>query len=119
MDSVFGDVLYAYTRAQAIEDGVLADVSDMAKEAGFRVPVAITERLWNTLSADGGGTGQDFKGRLWDVLMTLKFAVAREQRTDTTYFKTKVGVEVLDLWAKCGPGDDAGPVITIMYQDED
>ena len=34
------EIIYAYTRAQAIEDGVLADVSEVAKEAGFRYPVA-------------------------------------------------------------------------------
>ena len=34
------------SRAQAIEDGVLVDVSDIAKEAGFRYPVALTSALW-------------------------------------------------------------------------
>jgi type I site-specific restriction endonuclease len=33
-DPIFGEVIYSYTRAQAIEDGVLVDVTDMAKEAG-------------------------------------------------------------------------------------
>lgn len=35
-------VIHTYTRAQAIEDGVLIDVSEMAREAGFRWPVAVT-----------------------------------------------------------------------------
>jgi len=35
-EDVFGPVIYAYTRAQAIEDGVLVDVSKMAKEAGIK-----------------------------------------------------------------------------------
>lgn len=34
------DVIYAYTRAEAIQDGVLV----RAKDAGFRVSVAVTER---------------------------------------------------------------------------
>ena len=38
---LFGPVIYAYTRAQAIEDGVLADVTETAKEAGFKLPVAV------------------------------------------------------------------------------
>ena len=33
-DPVFGDVIYSYTRKQAIEDGVLVDITEMAKEIG-------------------------------------------------------------------------------------
>ena len=40
-------VISQYTRAQAIEDGVLIDVSKMAKEAGFTIPVAVTAAVWN------------------------------------------------------------------------
>ena len=36
------DVIYTYTREQAIEEGVLIDVSEMASEAGFKWPVAVT-----------------------------------------------------------------------------
>jgi hypothetical protein len=40
------EVIYAYTRAQALEDGVLVDVSEMAKEAGsnsrWRLPSQCT-----------------------------------------------------------------------------
>ncbi|MCF5089180.1 hypothetical protein GIW57_03195 [Stenotrophomonas sp. PA-6-5C] len=38
------DLIHSYTRAQAIEDGVLVDVSDVAKEAGFKLPVAIIRK---------------------------------------------------------------------------
>src|ERR1039458_9449603 len=41
-DPVFGNVIYSYTRKQAIEDGVLVDITEMAKEAGIKYPVAIT-----------------------------------------------------------------------------
>ncbi|MHB1685468.1 MAG: DUF6573 family protein [Bacilli bacterium] len=37
------NIISQYTRAQTIEDGVLIDVSKMAKEAGFTIPVAV----WN------------------------------------------------------------------------
>ena len=36
--TAFGPVLHAYTRAQAIEDGILVDVSETAREAGFKIP---------------------------------------------------------------------------------
>ena len=44
------EVIYTYTRAQALEDGVLIDVSQMAKEAGFRLPAVITADLHATLT---------------------------------------------------------------------
>ena len=43
---LFGESIYRYTRAQAIEDGVLVDVTETAREAGFRCPVAITHAAW-------------------------------------------------------------------------
>jgi len=46
VDPVFGPVIYAYTRAQAIDDGVLVDASALAQEAGIRYPVAVTRGLW-------------------------------------------------------------------------
>ncbi len=45
--TAFGPVLSAYTRAQAIEDGILVDVSETAREAGFTIPVAVTRTVWN------------------------------------------------------------------------
>ena len=45
--TAFGPVLSAYTRAQAIEDGILVDVSETAREAGFRIPVAVTRTVWD------------------------------------------------------------------------
>ena len=44
-ESVFGEVIFSYTRAQAIEGGVLIDVTPTALEAGFRFPVAATAAL--------------------------------------------------------------------------
>ena len=43
---LFGEVIYAYTRAQAIADGVLIDVSELSRDAGFRHPVAMTSGAW-------------------------------------------------------------------------
>jgi hypothetical protein len=43
----FGEVISVYTRAQALADGVLIDAGAMAREAGFRWPVAITAGAWS------------------------------------------------------------------------
>ena len=69
--------------------------------------------------------GQSLTGRLWDVLHMLRLASGRASNTDRVYFQVLVDVqgdgrrELVKLWALCGPGDDARPVITIMLEGED
>jgi hypothetical protein len=40
------DLIHLYTRADAIRDGVLIDVSRVAREAGIRYPMALTAPGW-------------------------------------------------------------------------
>ena len=40
------EIISVHTRADAIADGVLRDVSDTAKERGFRIPFAVTDTIW-------------------------------------------------------------------------
>lgn len=40
------DLIHRYTRAEALRDGVLIDVSQTARDAGFRYPVALTAAAW-------------------------------------------------------------------------
>jgi hypothetical protein len=44
-----GEMISLYTRDQAIEDGLPVDVSAMAREAGFKWPVAVTRRVWDEI----------------------------------------------------------------------
>jgi hypothetical protein len=44
-ESLFGEVIFSYTRARAIADRALIDVTPTAAEAGFRFPVAVTSDL--------------------------------------------------------------------------
>ncbi len=118
------DVIYAYTRQQALEDGVLINVSNMAKEAGFTYPVAVTAALMADIKAiPESKSHQDCVGRLWDVLYMARQAVRRAKSGETelvyrlimhvgrnTYYTVKL---------VCGPGDDAEPVITLMCPNED
>jgi hypothetical protein len=41
-----GDLIHRYTRAEAIADGVLVDVTATAREAGIRWPVVRTWTVW-------------------------------------------------------------------------
>ncbi len=115
--------IVAYTRKQALEDGVLADVSETAKEMGYRFPVAITEGVHNIInpSEELKKEGQSYRGRLWDVLWMCLLAIRRMKDGDTVYFETLFceRKDTEKLWAKVGPGDNGEPVITIMLIGED
>jgi hypothetical protein len=130
-DSLFGTVIYAYTRTQALADGVLVDVTETAKEVGFKLPVAITEALHNRLTptkADAS-IGQTYDSRLWDVLWLAAFTIKLADRgTDTVTFtvvqqevETKSGQPQkvdLRLRAVCGPGDEDKPIITVGFPED-
>lgn len=74
MKSIYGDVIYAYTRKQAIEDGTLIDVSPLAREAGFKIPTALTAAVYGIVeSIPKSKDYQDVQGRLWDVLWMGSF----------------------------------------------
>ncbi len=83
MTELFGEPIHTYTRADALADGTLIDVSETAREAGFRIPVVLTRAVyedcvrWTDADNNRKGTLQDEAGRLWDVLMMAWFAAAR------------------------------------------
>ena len=126
---LFGEVIYAYTREQAIADGVLIDVSKMAKEAGIKFPVAVTSAVWHEYIVPDKAMvefGQDENGRLWDVLWMFRCNALRNSSDlmffEVYFFMDGDGVpkkELVTLKAACGPGDNGEPVITIMKPDED
>jgi hypothetical protein len=61
------NIIYAYTRKQAVEDGEQVDVSTTAAEAGIRFPVFLTRRVFDAyVAVPPNVTGQDEAGRLWD-----------------------------------------------------
>ncbi len=131
-NSIFGDPIHVYTRAQAIADGNLIDVTETAREAGFRVPVAITAAAWADCVAwsaqdNRRQTTQDEAGRLWDVLwmaslaargaggaQQLLFALYRIQRGGRGVRPARTKLRLI-----IGPGDDAAAVITILMHNED
>jgi hypothetical protein len=128
-----GDVIYSYSRAQAIADGVLVDVTDTAREAGFKIPVAITRAAWAdcvewTAEIEARKeTTQDESGRLWDVVW-MAFVACRapgegQRRVFELYRVPREGrgnrPRRVSLAVCIGPGDDHSPAITIMQPNED
>lgn len=118
------DLIHAYSRKEALEDGVLRDVSDRAREAGFRVPVAVTAALWEDITnIPSGRSFQDVEGRLWDVLwMGLRAIQNSKERGSTLRYSLVMPVGARTAYTVklvCGPGDNAEPVITLMRPEED
>jgi hypothetical protein len=144
MDELFGEVIFRYTRAEAIADGFLIDLGAFSfrpgltvlQEVGIKFPVAMTAAAY--ARAIGGvdeplPPGQDLSGRTFDVVWMLKLAIQRSAGGPELRYGVSVinwvyrqGARInatkreeLTLKAMCGPGDNAEPVITIMLQDED
>ena len=132
-ESIFGDVISTYTRAQALEDGVLIDPGTMAAEAGFRWPVAITADAWADCVAwseddSAKQIHQDQAGRLWDVLFMASHAVQTSKEPgDRILFQLfrvprdgrSTEAELVTLRMIVGPGDTGEPGITILLPYED
>jgi hypothetical protein len=139
-------LIYAYTRQQALADGVQVDVSTTAREAGITFPVFLTRAVWDKYVevpegvANGKcGSHQDEAGRLWDIVWMLRFAILRarpgtERVPVALYVRNEPdacpvgcrpgypsGARLVKLVATCGPLDldDPQPAITVMLPDED
>ena len=121
-------VIYSYTRKQAIEDGVLVDLTEWSSETGFTIPVACTVAVWNQYIVPPEGTvelGQSERGRSHDVLWMLWNAIRRAKAGgdrlmfSVIFLNAKKRQQTVQLKAICGPGDDGEPVLTVLTPDED
>lgn len=118
------EVIYSYSRQRAIDDGFLIDVTEPAREMGFRFPVAVTRSVWDTvLVPSPADVTQDTSGRLWDCLWMLWLEIKRGGKGSEVFFSFTVNDEgrekLIHLKAFCHPGDNMEPVITVMLPDED
>lgn len=123
----FGVVIATYTREQAIDDGVLLDVTEMAREAGFRCPVALTQAVnAQYVEVPPGMACQDEKGRLWDILWMLRVAMIRarllrERIPFELYVRNNADAppQLVRLVAGSGPDENGDLVLTVMLPTED
>ncbi|OHD20129.1 MAG: hypothetical protein A2Y38_14850 [Spirochaetes bacterium GWB1_59_5] len=122
------DIIYSYSRSDALRDGTLHNISELAREAGFTIPVAVSAALYHSYimpSLDLVEEGQSPSGRLWDTLNVLRYAIKATPSTDrlslSVLFTMAPDAEPIpvELLAVCGPGDSGEPVITIMLPGDD
>ena len=133
VESFFGNVISTYTRAQAIEDGVLVDVESTAQEAGFKWPVALTVGAWADCVAwteddSRQQVYQDQSGRLWDLVFMASHAIRSSKDSgDRLLFQLyrvprdghSTDAVLVTLKLIVGPGDTGEPVVTILLPQED
>lgn len=118
------------TRKQALDEGKLRDVSDVAKEAGLLVPVYVTSAVWDswiTPDDEGMKNGENEKTRLINMMDKLLYYIRVHRQTNRSnliYFPvplTKKGkTENVQLLSQLGPLEktDHRPCITIMTPEE-
>lgn len=127
-------LIHAYTRAQAIADGVLFQVHpQVSAAAGFRLPIAFTAGAWGA-AVDYSGDETDGWMRAGAVLAAARLeyrqAALRARMglgpevEDRIHFAHDLEaengtVEILQLWMLIGAGDHGEMVGTVMLVGED
>jgi hypothetical protein len=109
----------------------------LAREAGFKFPLAITAAVWARINAipESLQCVQDVQGRLWDVIWMASLEARRARRashdTDRVTFKVilvgqspdgdyeDTDKNIVEFQLAIGSGDQGEPVMTIMELDED
>lgn len=130
MESLFADfeVISSYTRANAIEDGTLVDLSvnfpDISGQL-YKYPVACTAAVWSIIEAAVTNKEHcnDFAGVVWDVLWMSQKGIVRKLDDSSQVFRVIITEanqqKYHDLKIVCHGGDEAEPVLTIMLPGED
>jgi hypothetical protein len=119
------DLIHSYTRAEALADGQLVDVSENARKVGITFPVAVTAAVYGLcIEVPPRRKGlEDVGGRTHDIVWMLRCAIARtrgSRRVDFTVSRsTRAGRRNVRLKALCEPGDAGEPVITVLLPEED
>lgn len=113
------DIIHAYTRAEAIADGIMVDASYDKGAAVYNTPVFVTAPLWAEITRGAGKEAETASARLWDVCwMAAKASKAISPSARVT--RVKVGRRSLIVRAECGPVDidDARPAITLGFPED-
>lgn len=128
-DNLFGEVIYAYTRKQAIEDGYQMKLegkdAQTAREVGYKYPVYLTTGIVDLMqkAIDNPRWANDWDGILWDILWMSR-ANARPVNQQTNIFVviiTGIGRKRNhQMIIQVGPTDidDPAPALTIMLPEE-
>lgn len=143
---VFGktELISLYSRAQAIDDGMLVDCTEdpfdeLNRNAGVTFDVAMTSAAFQRYVEvpEGLQGSQDIEGRYWDIIWMFRSATRRAKTDgDELLFdfvclpngtdneandkQNDSGIyRLVQLKAVAGPGDRGEPCLTFMLPSED
>lgn len=122
-ENTFGETIYSYSRTQAIEDGVLVDLSQADSiRQHWKHPFACTSAVWAIIEEAMEKPGQDVSGICHDISTMVKLAIRNTQNphgTEQIRFEAIITGKKHTLKLHIGPGDTAAPVLTLMLPYED
>ena len=121
MNAIFTeeDIISVFTRADAIAEGVLIDLSANSRRF-YKYPVACTAEVWAAITSTGS------ENPIGEIVRVLYASIHNHTKmlNETTYLFT-VNLENAaprEHWTfkvMCHGGDNAEPVLTIMGINED
>lgn len=119
-DNPFGETIYSYSRAQAIEDGVLVDLSQADSiRQHWKYPFACTAAVWAIIEGALQQPGQDVSGICHDISTMAKHAIRNARNPELIRFSAFIAGQTHRLKLHVGPGDTPDPVLTLMLPNED
>jgi hypothetical protein len=119
-ENPFGDTIYSYSRAQAIADGVLVDLSHVDSICQhWKHPFACTSTVWAIIEEAMQQPGQDVAGICHDISTMARLAIHGARNTEQVLFKVIIIGRTHELKLHIGPGDTVAPVLTLMLPYED
>ena len=119
-ENLFGEVIFSYSRKQAIEDGVLVDLSFIeVMQQHWKHPIACTSAVWEIIERALQIEGQDCNGIGHDISTMAKLAIRSDRSVEQVFFSVLILGVKHKLKLHIGPGDTVEAVLTLMLPHED
>ena len=119
-DEIFGSPIYSYSRSQAIEDGVLVDLSFLEiSRQHWKIHIAASSSVWAIIEDAVQHHGKDLQGVLHDLYTLAKIHIKPATPQERIYFNGIVGRKTYDFILHVGPGDTPVPCLTLMLPSDD
>jgi len=128
-NDLFGEcnVIFEYTRTQAIADGVLIDLSTSypVDTRMYSWPLACTSAVWKLIESAASSEDVDPALYVWDIAFMSHVAIKSVTNSGSSELPFKVTMPLTEngtehkLKLVCGPDDEGKPCLTIMLRDED
>ena len=119
-ENPFGETIYSYSRTQAIEDGVLVDLSHVDSiRQHWKHPFACTSAVWAIIEEALQRPDQHSSGICHDISTMAKLAIRSTRDAELILFTVIITGKEHAMKLHIGPGDTAAPVLTLMLPYED